>query len=69
MRIMVQVVIERDDQNGPERHEVAQLDRDELAAGTVGLQLAEAKQLLASVLEVVVAEQVRSCGQARVACP
>lgn len=69
MRITVQVVIEHDDQNGPELHEVAQLDRDELAAGTVGLQLAEAKQLLASVQEVVAAEQVRSCLQARVACP
>jgi hypothetical protein len=69
MRITVQVVIESDGQNTPELHEVAQLDRGELDPGTVGLQLEEAKQLLATVQEVVVAEQVRSCLAARVACP
>jgi hypothetical protein len=62
-------VIESDGQNAPELHEVAQLDRGELDPGTVGLQLEEAKQLLSSVQEVVVAEQVRTCLAARVACP
>ena len=69
MRITVQVVIENDRQNEPELHEVARLDRGELDAGTVGLQLEEAKQLLSSVQEVMVAEQVRSCLDARVPCP
>jgi hypothetical protein len=69
MRITVRVVIEQDGQNEPERHEVAQLDRGELDAGTVGLQLAEAKQILASVQEVMVAEQVRACLDARGPCP
>jgi hypothetical protein len=69
MRITVQVVIEQDGQNEPERHEVAQLDRGELDADTVGLQLAEAKQILASVQEVMVAEQIRACLDARGPCP
>jgi hypothetical protein len=69
MRITVQVVIENDGQNRPEVHEVARLDRGELDAGTVGLQLNEAKQVLASTQEVVVAEQVRACLDARVPCP
>ena len=65
----MRVVIEQDGQNEPERHEVAQLDCGELDAGTVGLQLAEAKQILASVQEVMVAEQVRACLDARGPCP
>jgi hypothetical protein len=69
MRITVQVVIENDDERPPERHDVARLDRGDLDAGTVGLQLAEAKQLLTSVQEVMVAEQVRACLDARVPCP
>jgi hypothetical protein len=69
MRITVQVVIEQDGQNGPELHEVARLDRSELDAGTIGLQLAEAKQILANVQEVMVAEQVQACLDARVPCP
>jgi hypothetical protein len=69
MRITVQVMIESDGQNAPELHEVAQLDRGELDPGTVGLQLEEAKQLLASMQEVIVAEQVSRCLADRVACP
>jgi hypothetical protein len=68
MRITVQVIIESDERP-PERHDVAQLDRGELAGDTVGLQLAEAKHLLSSVQEVVVAEQVRDCLATRVSCP
>lgn len=69
MRITVQVVIESDEERLPERHEVAQLDRSELDAGTVGLQLEEAKQLLASMQEVIVAEQVSRCLATRAPCP
>src|SRR5712692_11295405 len=49
-------------------HQVAELRRDALQAETLGLQLAEAKELLARVQEVVVEEQVRAC-LAKVACP
>jgi hypothetical protein len=69
MRIRVQVVIEGDDDIPPEVHEVAELYRDDLGADTLGLQLAEAKELLARMQEVVVEEQVRACLAAKVACP
>ena len=69
MRITVQVVIENDGQSESERHEIARLDRGKLDADTVGLQLAEAKQILANMQEVIVAEQVSQCVATRVACP
>jgi hypothetical protein len=69
MRITVQVVIEHDGQHEPELHEVTRLDRGELDAGTIGLQLAEAKQILSSVQEVMVAEQVSQCLATRAPCP
>jgi hypothetical protein len=68
MRIRVQVVIEAEDDVPPAVHQVANLQRGDLGAATLGLQLAEAK-LLARVQEVVVEEQVRSCRATRVACP
>ena len=69
MRIRVQVVIEGNEDVPPEVHEVADLRRAILQADTPGLQLAEAKELLARVQEVVVDEQVRACLAAKVACP
>src|SRR6266851_8495863 len=69
MRIRVQVVIEGDEDVPSALHEVAELYRHDLGADTLGLQLAEAKELLARVQEVVVEEQVRSCLAAKVACP
>jgi hypothetical protein len=69
MRIRVQVVIEGDEDVPSALHEVAELYRDDLGADTLGLQLAEAKELLARVQEVVVDEQVRACLAAKVACP
>ncbi len=68
MRIRVQVVIEADGDVPPAVHQVAELRRDALQAETLGLQLAEAKELLARVQNLVVEEQVRAC-LAKVACP
>jgi hypothetical protein len=68
MRIRVQVVIEGDEDVPPEVHDVADLQRADLGTDTLGLQLAEAKELLARVQEVVVDEQVRACLAAKVAC-
>jgi len=65
----VQVVIEGDEDVPPAAHEVADLQRGGLGTDTLGLQLAEAKELLARVQEVVVEEQVRACLAAKVACP
>ena len=69
MRIRVQVVIEGNEDVPPAVHEVADLQRGDLGTDTLGLQLAEAKELLARVQEVVVDEQVRNCLAAKVACP
>jgi len=69
MRVCVQVVIESEDNGPPVVHEVAHLDRGDLLIDTLGLQLAEAKDLLQKVQEVVVSEQVRICLAEQVACP
>jgi hypothetical protein len=69
MRIKVQVVVQPDDERAASVHEVADLERGALRAETLGLRLEEAKDLLAQVQEVVVAEQVRRCLAGHVACP
>jgi hypothetical protein len=69
MRIRVQVVIEGDGDIPSALHEVAELYRHDLGTDMLGLQLAEAKELLARVQEVVVDEQVQACLAAKVACP
>ncbi len=71
MRVRVQVVIESDDNDDrpPAVHEVAQFERADARIDTLGLQLAEAKDLLQKVQEVVVGEQVRTCLAEQVACP
>jgi hypothetical protein len=50
-------------------HEVAHLERGVFHIDTLGLQLAEAKDMLQLAQEVVVSEQVRTCLGERVACP
>jgi hypothetical protein len=72
MRVRVQVVIEAadaDDERPVVVHEVAQIERGELGVATLGLHLAEAKDLLQKVQEVVVDEQVRTCLAEQMACP
>ncbi len=69
MRVRVQVVIETDDARPPVVHEVAHLERGDLHIDTLGLQLAEAKDLLQKVQAVVTDEQVRTCLAEQVACP
>jgi hypothetical protein len=75
MRLSVQVVIEPDDEANRDRHsavvhDVATIKRDgHLSGDTLGLQLAEAKDLLQRVQEVLIDEQVRCCLAAQMACP
>jgi hypothetical protein len=72
MRVRVQVVIEAadaDDERPVVVHEVAQIERGELGVATLGLHLAEAKDLLQKVQEVVVDEQVRTCLAEQMTCP
>jgi hypothetical protein len=73
MQLSVQVVIEADGHEAAEHrsvvHEVAHIDRDALSVDTLGLQLAEAKQLLQKVHAVLIDEQLRTCLAEQVACP
>jgi len=70
MRVRVQLAIETDADDGqPVVHEVAQLEPVDLRIDTLGLQLAEAKDLLQKVQQVVVDEQVRTCLADQMACP
>src|SRR5260370_4559300 len=69
MRVRVQVIVEGDDEPPLAVHEVAHIERGDLHIDTLGLHLAEAKDLLQKVQAVVVAEQVSSCLAEQVACP
>jgi hypothetical protein len=69
MRMRVQVVIDSDDDGPPVVHEVANVERGDLHIDTLGLQLAEAKDLLQKVQAVVIGEQVRACLTEQEDCP
>jgi hypothetical protein len=69
MRVRVQVVIDSDDDGPPVVHEVANVERGDLHIDTLGLQLAEAKDLLQRVQEVVIGKQVQTCLAEQAACP
>ena len=49
MRVKVQIVIESDNHDKPVTEEIACIQREDLAPETLGLTLAEAKDLLANV--------------------
>jgi hypothetical protein len=49
MRVRVEVIVEADDDTPPALHEVAKVERGELHLETLGLHLAEAKDLLQKV--------------------
>ena len=50
-------------------HELATIERDDLSVDPLGMQLAEAKDLLQRVQEVLIDEQARACLAKQVACP
>lgn len=60
MRLRVQIVVEADDGEAEMVRDAFELARRPLAPDTVGIGLAEAKELLAAVQEVVVDEQVKA---------
>jgi hypothetical protein len=61
MRIRVQVLIESDQEAAPLHvEEVACLEREQLTPETLGLRLEEAKQMLASVQQVMTGSQVEA---------
>jgi hypothetical protein len=66
----VQVIVHPDDaEDSPVVREVFALDRDGLTPDTLGLRLAEAKDLLVAVQDSLVEQQVRRAVSAQVACP
>jgi len=67
MRVTVQVVLYADDDTRTVLREVFTLTRAALAPDTVGLQLQEAKDLLAAVQDTVVEHQVITALSALVA--
>ena len=70
MKVTVQVVLHADDDTQTVVREVFTLTREAaLAPDTLGLQLQEAKDLLAAVQDTVVEHQVSTALSARIACP
>jgi len=70
MRIRVQVIIESDQETTPlHSEEVACFERGALTPETLGLRLCEAKQLLASVQQVMTAQQVEEYVEQQRQCP
>jgi len=70
VKLTVQVVVHADDGTEAVAREVFTLQREEpLALDTLGLQLAEAKDLLAAVQDTLVSHQVSTALSAQVGCP
>jgi hypothetical protein len=70
MKFTVQVVLHTDDDTETVVREAFTLQREEpLAGDTLGLQLAEAKDLLAAVQHTLVSHQVSTALSAQVECP
>ena len=69
MKVTVQVVLHADDDTQTVVREVFTLTREALAPDTVGLQLQEAKDLLAAVQDPVVEHQVSTALSAQITCP
>ena len=71
MKISVQVIVHPDDDTevSPVIREVLTLDHGDLAPDTLGLQLAEAKDLLAAVQDTVAGQQVAAAIAKQAACP
>jgi hypothetical protein len=69
MKLSVRVVPHADDGIETVVYEVFHLDRGPLTPDSLGLGLAEAKDLLAAVQSALVTEQVNAGVAAQVACP
>jgi hypothetical protein len=65
MRVRVQVIVESDDDTPPTIHDV---ERGDLRIDTLGLHLAEAKDLLQKMQDVVIVEQTRRALAEQAAC-
>jgi hypothetical protein len=69
MRVKVQIVIESENHGTPITEEVACIQREDLTPETLGLTLAEAKDLLASMQANIVKEQTAEYIEQQRCCP
>lgn len=70
MKIRIQLVIEHDDESQTTiQEEVACISRDQLQPATLGLQLAESKQLLTAIQQQMIAAQVSTYIKEAIPCP
>jgi hypothetical protein len=71
VKVSVQLIVHPDDDAAaaPMVREVFSLDRDGLTPDTLGLQLAEAQDLLVAVQDTLITHQVRDAVAAQVPCP
>ena len=69
MKVTVQVVLHADDDSETVVREAFTVQREALTPDTVGLQLQEAKDLLAAVQDTLVEHQVTTALSAQAACP
>lgn len=69
MKVKIQVIIESEGNETPITDEIASLQREDLTAETLGLTLAEAKELLASVQEKMVQYHTEEYIQQQRNCP
>ena len=69
MKVKIQVVIESEDGRVQDVEEVACLKRCTLTAEELGLNLAEAKEILHSVQQSLTTQQIREYTAARLPCP
>ena len=69
MKITVQVVLHADDDSETVVREAFTVQRNALTPDTVGLQLQEAKDLLAAMQDTLVQHQVSTALSAQIGCP
>ncbi|MHC4534848.1 MAG: ISKra4 family transposase [Planctomycetota bacterium] len=69
MKLKIQVIIESESNETPVTEEIASLTREDLTPETLGLTLAEAKDLLASTQETIVKHQVTEYLEQQRSCP
>lgn len=68
MKFRVEVVCSNDD-GAEQRHEVLELEREQLVMETLGLSLAEGKAILSGVQDFVASQQINEDLMRRRSCP
>ena len=69
MRLRVQIIIEPDDETSPVLEEVACIERNTFTPASLGLTLAEAKEVLGHIQETMTTQQISSYTRQHECCP